>query len=296
MNPILQRLGYSPDDRVVIVHMDDLGMCQATLPAFADLLKAGLVSSAAVMVPCPWFVAAAALCREHPGADVGVHLTITAEWDTYRWGPISTRDRAAGLMDAEGYFPRSSAEVQANGSTDAVVKELQTQLQRALDVGIDVTHVDTHMGTVIHPKFIDAYTEVARSSRVPCMLVRRDEAEALARGTEPRTAAWYGRISRELDKQGMVLFDDVVGMPLNEPADRITVARRLFDNLRPGLTLMILHPAVDTPELRAIAPDWRSRVADHQAFTSPELAEYVRNAGIKVIGYRALRDSLRTDV
>jgi hypothetical protein len=108
MNPYLSRLGYGPEDRVVVLHADDIGMCHATLPAYVDLLEFGLISSAATMVTCPWFPQAAALCRAQPEADMGAHLTLTCEWDDYRWGPISTRDYASGLLDAEGYLHRTS--------------------------------------------------------------------------------------------------------------------------------------------------------------------------------------------
>jgi predicted glycoside hydrolase/deacetylase ChbG (UPF0249 family) len=155
-NPVLRKLGLAENDRVVIIHADDVGMCQATLPAFAELVDFGLISSAAVMVPCPWFLAAAAFCREHPGVDVGVHSTLTSEWETYRWGPISTRDPNSGLLDAQGCFPRTSEEVQARAQPEAARTELEAQVKRAVEAGVDVTHIDTHMGTVAHPRLTGA--------------------------------------------------------------------------------------------------------------------------------------------
>ena len=107
-NPVLKKLGFSNDDRVAIIHTDDIGMCQASVDAFADMVDYGLISSGAVMVPCPWFLEAAAYSTAHPQADLGVHLTLTSEWETYRWGPISTRDPASGLLDEQGFFHKSS--------------------------------------------------------------------------------------------------------------------------------------------------------------------------------------------
>jgi len=103
-NPVLRELGLGQADRAVVIHTDDIGMCQASLAALADLVDFGLVSCGATMVPCPWFPQVAAYCRGHPSVDLGVHLTLTSEWDSYRWGPISTRDPASGLIDDEGYF------------------------------------------------------------------------------------------------------------------------------------------------------------------------------------------------
>jgi predicted glycoside hydrolase/deacetylase ChbG (UPF0249 family) len=254
LNHVLEQLGYGSDDRVVIVHADDIGMCQATLPAFAGLLDAGLVSSGAVMVPCPWFPSAAAFCREHPDADVGIHLALTCEWSAYRWGPISTRDPASGLIDEEGYFPRSVQEIEQHGEPEAVAVELRAQVDRAVRAGIDPTHVDTHMGSLAHPKFIDAYTGIAVEQRLPSMLFRIDVAGARARGADEATAAFLTQKARQLDEQGLVLFDDLVGMSLSEPGDRIAIAKQKFDSLRPGLTMFLLHPAVDTPELRGRQP------------------------------------------
>ena len=137
-NPVLQKLGFADDDRVVIIHADDIGMCQATVSAFADLVDFGLISCGAVMVPCPWFPQVAAYCRQHPLVDLGVHLTLTSEWNGYRWGPISTRDLASGLIDPEGYFYRRSEQVQEHGGNAAVPLELQAQVDRALAAGIEV--------------------------------------------------------------------------------------------------------------------------------------------------------------
>jgi len=293
-NPVSKKLGLAGDDRVVIVHADDIGMCHATLPAFADLMDFGLVSSGAVMVPCPWFPQVAAYCRQHPRVDLGVHLTLTSEWEGYRWGPISTRDPTPGLMDEAGYFHRDVEPVQRQAEPAAVQAELEAQVARALANGIDVTHIDTHMGAVAHPRFIPGYVQLAQQHNLPFLILRLDEAGWRAAGLDGETAAFAARFAAWLEEQGLPLLDHLHrGLPLDQPEDRVERAKRAFDSLLPGLTHFVLHPAQDTPELRAITPDWRSRVADYRAFTSPELRDYVRDAGIHVIGYRALRDVVR---
>jgi len=292
-NPVLRKLGLADDDRVVIIHTDDIGMCQASLAAFADLVDFGLISSGATMVPCPWFPQVTAYCRAHPSVDLGVHLTLTCEWDAYRWGPISTRDPTSGLIDEEGYFYRQSEPVQEHGDPAAIQIELLAQVERALKAGIDVTHVDTHMATVIHQKLIPIYLQVAAQYRLPPMLPRWDQARQHEMGLDVETAAFAARVMPEIEAQGVPMFDHLAMMPLDEPAHRVETAKRLLDALPPGLSYFILHPAMDTPELRAIAPDWLNRVADYEAFTSPELRDYVRNSGLHVIGYRTLRDLMR---
>jgi predicted glycoside hydrolase/deacetylase ChbG (UPF0249 family) len=295
-NPVLRKLGLAPTDRVVIIHADDIGMCHATLPAVKELFQAGLVSSASVMVPCPWFPAAASFCREHPDLDVGVHLTVTSEWMTYRWGPLSTRDPATGLLDDDGYFFRTNAAVQARAKPSAVAAELGAQLDRALAAGIDVTHIDTHMGTVLHPRFLQAYVDLAAQHRLPLFLPRLAVAAAAATRRQALTQSEVEAVLslvQELEVRAVPLFDYFTALPLSDAAERIERARRTFDALPPGLSLFILHPAQDTPELRAICPDWPARVADYQAFMSQELQRHVHAAGVQVIGYKVLRELVR---
>lgn len=295
MNPTLKQLGFAPDDRVVIIHADDIGMCQSTLPAIADLFDFGLLSSAATMVPCPWFLEAAAFCRHHPMVDMGVHLTLNCEWNTYRWGPISTRDPASGLLDEQGYFPKSPAVMEQQADPQAAALELNAQLARALQAGMDPTHVDAHMGTAMRPPFLPAYIDAAASQRLPLFLVGSQGIPRLqARGMGFGIIA-PGSIERLniLAEQGVPLFDDLVGLPLNDPVDQVAAGKKIVDSLQPGLTMWLLHPAQDTPELRAMTPDWPSRVANYAACMSSELRDYIRQSSVQVIGYRPLRALVR---
>jgi chitin disaccharide deacetylase len=293
-NPALRKLGFADDDRVAIIHADDIGMCQATLTAFAELLDFGLVSCGAAMTPCPWFPSVPDSAAAHPSADIGVHLTLNCEYSTYRWGPLSTRDPASGLLDADGCFFQNPADTQRHADPAAVRVELEAQVAYALAAGIDVSHVDTHMGTVMHRKFAAGYVEVALTHRLPLMLMRHDEAGWRAQGLDAETAAVSAALVQELEAAGVPLVDDIVGMPLDAPDERIQRAKAMFDALPSGITHFVLHPAADTPELRAITPeDWPSRVGDARAFMSKELREYVRRSGVQIIGYRALRDLMR---
>jgi len=298
-NPALRRLGFSENDRVVILHADDIGMCQATLPALAGLLDAGLVSSAATMVPCPWFAEAAAFCRGSPGVDMGVHLTTTCEYTSYRWGPISTRNPASGLMEEDGCFHRTELEAAQHGRPADILRELEAQLARAWAAGIDVTHVDSHMLTAWFPGVLPGYAWLAGQGRLPLFLMRPDPAtwRSLSDGGwilpgEEMLSLGLDH-ARELESAGWPLIDHVFMMPLDQPDDRVEQAKHALDGLPPGITHFVLHPAVDTPELRAIADDWPSRVADYEAFTNRELRAHVRRSGVHVIGYRALRDLVR---
>src|SRR5262245_5704371 len=148
--------------RFALVHVDDVGMCEATVSAYAELLAGGFPLSASAMVPCGWFPAAARLCRERREADMGVHLTLTSEWDAYRWRPLVARDAASGLLDEEGCFPRTAAAVFRAAPPAAVAEELEAQVARALAAGIDVKHLDCHMEVLFNERFLPLYGELGR--------------------------------------------------------------------------------------------------------------------------------------
>jgi chitin disaccharide deacetylase len=283
-NPALAELGFAADDRVVIIHADDVGMCEATIGAFFELAAGGVVSAGSVMVPCPWFPAVAAGCRNDAELDVGVHLTLTSEWDGYRWAPISTRDPASGLLDEEGYFYRNQDQWRSIDPA-AVYREAETQVDRALAAGLNLTHIDHHMFAMLHTSLADQYVSVGFNRQLPVLMTRQPQWVAAL--SEEAIAGW--------ERQGLPVFDHLRQMPLDEPTThRLDLTTQLFDELPPGLTYLITHPARDTPELRAIAPDWRQRVADFETFRDGRLARHLRRNGTQVIGWRPLRELMRT--
>lgn len=289
-NPVLKKLGLADNDRVIIIHTDDIGMCHANVEAFKDLWEAGIISSGAIMHPCSWSNEAIEMCQQNPKIDMGVHLTLTSEWKYYRWGPISTRDRRSGLMDAEGYFPHKSAEVQRTGRPAAVAVELEAQVQHALKAGLHPTHIDTHMGSVATAKFMNSYISLAKKHKLPPMIFRMDEAEWRANGLDALTAKLAARMMLRLEEQKIPLLDHLGGMSLEYHEDHRELTKKALSEIQPGITHFIIHPTKDSPELRAIAPDWRARVANYEDFMSDEIRQHIKNLGLHVIGYRALAE------
>jgi predicted glycoside hydrolase/deacetylase ChbG (UPF0249 family) len=300
LNPVLRTLGFGADDRVVVLHADDIGACEATVSGLDELMSFGLVSSCSLMVPCPAFPQAAAHCREHPAIDVGVHLTLTCERDAQRWRPITAAVEESGLLDDEGFFHRNAKSVSEHCDSRAADEEMRAQLDGAMRAGIDVTHLDSHMFASWHPKFLSDYVRLGCERRLPALLLRMDDPgcgmNAEACGLDAGAVAQAGRIvGRFEEREGLraVVFDKLVGMGLRDPKDRVAHAKKVLDSLPRGLTHFLIHPAQDTPELRALTPDWRARVADFEAFTSRELRDHAQHSGVQVVGYRALRDALR---
>lgn len=295
-NPYLRKLGFSDSDRAVIIHTDDIGMCHASLQAFKDLWKFGTITSGAVMVPCPWFPSVAQMCREDPEIDMGVHATLNAEWEAYRWGPLSTRDQASGLLDPDGYFHQWHQAVYDNARPAAVEVEVNAQLERALAAGIDVTHVDSHMGTIMSPLFIQSYIQAAASRRLPNMLPRLEAKGVDMMGIGDGERQAYKPIAQMLLDSGVLMLEGLLSMPLDEPnpQKQMDIAKDLLGDLPVGITHFVLHPSIDTAELRSIAPDWESRVANYNTFISDELKKFIESQDIKPIGYRQIRDAMRS--
>ncbi|MBK9051410.1 MAG: polysaccharide deacetylase family protein [Chloroflexi bacterium] len=289
VNPYLQKLGLGPTDRAVIFHADDIGMCEGSISAYRDLIEFGLLSSAAAMTPCPWFPAAAALCREladRPHLDMGIHLALNSEWSAFRWGPLSTRDPASGLMDESGYFFDNTDMTHAQATVEAVRQELQTQIERGLQAGIQATHVDTHMFCLFQPRFLPIYLDVARQFGLNAFAFH------------PESAIWRSwhspehsstRLLHDAAAAGLPLMDSYEMMSLTTHEDRLTEAKTRLDGLTPGLHYFLIHPVKDTPELRAMAPDWRCRVADYELFTSEAWRKTVQDSGVQVLGWKDLR-------
>lgn len=275
---LLRRMGFSADDRVVVLHADDIGMCQATVSAYREISARGILASASAMVPCGWFPAVANLCSQTAGHDMGVHLTLTSEWPDYRWGPLLGA-QARELCDEAHYFHPVSRHVQEPAARELVYSELKAQVQRAQRLGIDVTHIDSHMFTLMHPMLGSVYADLSREFRTPCVLLRFGPHSLLERFDA-------------VDRERLVEFDAWAQLPLDTAGQRLETARRLVERLPPGLSYFISHPAVDGPELRAIAPDWEARVADYKLYLDDKWANAIAASGIKVIGMRPLRAAL----
>lgn len=292
-NPLLKKLGYSDTDRLVIIHTDDIGMCHASVQAFKDLWSVDGVTSGAVMTPCAWFPAVVNMCRENPEMDMGVHATLNAEWESYRWGPVSDVGAGSGLRDEAGYFHDDPDNTSRLASVEDVEKEVHAQIEMALKAGIDVTHVDSHMGAIMHPKFIQTYIQAAGSRALPNMLPRLDAVGIEVMGISESDRVAYAPIMEMLEGIGVPTLNGIMSMPLDQPNGQMEIAKQLLGNLPVGITHFILHPSIDTPELRSIAPDWESRVVNYETFMSDELKKFIGSENIKLTGYRAIRDAMR---
>ncbi|HEX5873645.1 MAG TPA: polysaccharide deacetylase family protein, partial [Pyrinomonadaceae bacterium] len=170
---IAERLGYPRDAKLLIVHADDLGMAHSVNAATIKAFETGLVNSGSIMVPCPWLSEIATYARANPQADLGLHLTLTSEWTSFRWGPVSPRDRVTSLLDKDGYFRLLETEAATHADPKEVELEITTQIERAKALGIQPTHLDSHMGTLYQNKALfEVFLRVARKYKLPVRIAK----------------------------------------------------------------------------------------------------------------------------
>ncbi len=275
MSSLAVRLGYADDARVVIVNCDDLGMSQSTNEGVYRALRDGWATSASLMVPAPWSRDAAANYR---GEDVGVHLTLNSEYDHYRWSAIT---HAPSLHDGDGGFPRTLTDVWDHADLDEVRKECRAQIERAVLWGFDVSHLDSHMGAMqLRPEFFDIYLDLAVEFGLPLRMAGASAHQAV------------GFPFRDVAAEDGVVFPDhlvvVAGVGSRQAVESVV------DDLRPGVTELYFHPAVESAELRAIGTGADGRVDDLAVLTAPsEIKSALDRTGAKLIGWRVLQTAMR---
>jgi predicted glycoside hydrolase/deacetylase ChbG (UPF0249 family) len=244
------------------------------------------------MVPCPSFDEAAGFARAHPELDLGVHLTLNAEYASHRWGPVVDPARVPSLLDAEGRLPRTTAETLARARPEHVELELRAQVERALSAGVDVTHLDAHMGTALFPPFAPVYARLARDYRVPVFAVRPDSPALEA--AIPGAAAVFGELAAALAAAGVPLLDGFDANSLHfAPGEGEAHNRGRLRGLGPGVHYLICHPARGGEELAAICPDAHCRDFEHRFYGGESGRRALADEGIRTLGMRALRELMR---
>jgi chitin disaccharide deacetylase len=281
--------------RRVVVHQDDVGMCHGANVAFLELSRRGVVTSGSVMVPCPWFPEIA-IAAADSALDLGVHLTLTAEKEHYRWGPISGPPADTGLTDPAGYLWRDVASVRRHADPEAVETELRAQIDRAFAAGIDVTHLDAHMGTALAPEFCATYLALGVEYRLPILLTRTIGAYG---PSVPHLVgvgeAEYADFVAAAQEHRLPLFDAVAETPWErdpgEPPE--PMYRALFTGLPEGLSFLALHPNAPG-EIEAIEPaSAHIRTAEYGLFGDDRFRAWLERQDLEPIGMRTLRDAYR---
>lgn len=276
---LAERLGYPRDAKLLILHADDLGVAHSEDAATFYALDHGDVSSTSVMMPTPWVTEVAAYAKAHPDADIGLHLTLTSEWKSYRWGSVAPKDSVPSLVDAAGYFPSDAPPAVAHDKPAEVERELRAQVERALALGIHPTHLDSHMGTLFAtPELMAVYVKVAHAYHLPFLALRERA----------------GLPSAPMVRADGVL-DTVIMAGPEVPRDHwMQFYENAIAHLQPGLSEMIVHLGHDGPELQAITVDhepygaaWRQR--DFDTVTSAEFKHALAEHHVTLVHWKDLQ-------
>ena len=278
---LAERLGYPSGTKLIIVHADDLGETHAVNAAAIKAMEGGTINSASLMVPCPWFPEVADYAKLHPGADFGLHLTVTSERVYYRWGPVAAADKVPSLLDKSGYLHHDWEQNQEINANEVEI-ELRAQIERALAMGVRPTHLDSHQYRLIMngSKLFDVLLRVAREYKLP-VFVTRD---------------WFADhpyLQQSLGP-GDIVLDHTVTIGPEVPAEKwAEFYIAALKNLKPGVTEFVIHPGFDDEELRAATrerPTWGAawRQRDFDFFTSDQFRQILVQENIKLITWREL--------
>lgn len=278
---VAERLGYPRDAKLLIVHADDLGMAHSVNAATIKAFESGLVNSGSIMVPCPWLSEIAAYARANPQADLGLHLTLTSEWTHLRWTPLMSKDRVKSLLDKDGYFYLTERDAAAHADPKEVELEITAQIERARTLGIQPTHLDSHMGTLYQNKALfEVFLRVARNQKLPVRIAK----------------TWFTRtdfLPSALNPDD-VYIDRILDInPTVAPQDWAKFYADAIKKLEPGVTEVVVHLAYDDSEMRGATfnhPDWGAawRQRDFDFFTSDEFRKLLQENQIKLITWREL--------
>jgi predicted glycoside hydrolase/deacetylase ChbG (UPF0249 family) len=282
-----EKLGYSKDSKLLILHADDLGMSHSENAATIYAMENGSVNSASIMVPCAWFPEIAAYARTHPNADLGLHLTLTSEWNFLKWGPVASKTDVQGLVNKNGFFFSTADSVQKSGKPEEVEKELRAQFEKAKECGIDVTHLDSHMGTLFGKiEYLKILIKLGREYKIPVLLTK-----------DGFRAAFNINLDTVLTDKDVALDMIYTASPDDYRKGMENYYTGVFKSVQPGLSIVIFHTGYDDSEMKAATIDhidWGAawRQADFNFFTSEKCKKLLKDQNIHLITWREIRDKL----
>lgn len=284
-----EKLGWPEGARVLMIHADDAGMSHASNAGTIATLEAGTVTSVSVMMPCPWVPGFVAYLKEHPEVDAGLHLTYTAEWDPYRWAPVAGRDAVPGLVDAMGFMHDNVGEVVKHATADEVEQELRAQIALAEKMGINITHIDSHMGTLFaNPEYFERYLKVGIEKHIPLLIagghgtiVSKEDSEAYQQLQPYAKQVW---------ESGLPVLDDIDTRSYSwKSTEKTAEYIEMIRTLKPGITWFNCHPTLPTEEGKAITNNRELLFGDYNALVDPAVKKAIEEEGIILTTWRELK-------
>ena len=290
-----EKLGYPAGKKVLIMHADDIGMCDEANKSVYPYLEKHEIQSAAIMVPCPFAEDAIKWAAENPGYDVGLHLTLTSEWKTYRWGTVSESSTVPGLLDDEGKMYRSVKEVVINATPEEVEKEIRAQIEKAISLGMKPDHIDTHMGTLYgSSEFVHVFFKVAEEYNIPANAIDLSN-EIVADHFRDAGYPIDDRVIALADNYKLPKLDFFSSVPKGKTYEE---KRDNFLNhvkeLPAGLIEIIFHPSVETENLKTITNSWQQRVWEAQLFSDPVVKQFFVDEDIVFTNWKEIMNKFNS--
>ena len=281
-----EQLGYAPNTRLLIVNADDAGMCHAANLAVRRCIEQHRVTSTTLMTPCAWFAEMADYARRSTEASFGVHLTHTSEWGSYRWGTVGVGDEFKCLLDPKGYMYSDVPNFMANATPQAALAEAHAQVERMQKHGVDISHIDSHMGALNYSlSFWPVYLQIAKELNVPLRMPSQSLLDKFG----------ASEIRKQAVDMGLVFTDYLVHGDRGANENVEVYWKRILNNLKPGVTELYIHPVVPTDEVQAITGSWRDRSTEFRLFsTDSEIGSILKRQNIKLINYHLLRKLQRS--
>ncbi|MFZ6010131.1 MAG: polysaccharide deacetylase family protein [Bacteroidota bacterium] len=299
-----EKLGFPKDSKVLILHVDDVGMSWDSNEGAIQALEKGVATSVSIMMPCPWVPGFVHYMKEHPNVDAGLHLTLTAEWKDYRWGPLTGKS-SAGLIDPEGALWRSVDEVVKHASADEVEAEIRAQVQRARDMGFEPTHLDSHMGTLFMPQFIDRYIKVGIENKIPVMFPGGHNT-MISEGIRGDQLQQMQETGKMIWNAGLPVLDDLHNAsygfeyPTNKNLSDAELQKfatskyiETIKKLKPGLTMVIMHCSAPSEIFPHITDSGRIRKGDLLAMMDPAFKKFLEQEKIILTTWREVKERRR---
>ncbi|MBP1667431.1 MAG: ChbG/HpnK family deacetylase [Bacteroidetes bacterium] len=286
-----EKLGFPAGRKIILMHCDDAGMCDEANIAVQHYFETGDIKSAAVMVPCPYAEEMIQWAKTKESPDLGVHLTLTSEWKTWRWGPVADSLKVPGLVDQEGKMWHDVPDVLMHATTAEVETEVRAQIDKVLGMGFKPTHIDTHMGTLYGSiDYLKVFLRIAQEYNLPANAIDLSDtviAENFRKEGYPITS----EVVEFLDQYPLPKLDNFSSVPngktYEEKRDNFFA---LVTSLKPGLTEIIFHPSVETDNLKTITNSWQQRVWEAELFSDPVVKKYFSDNGIILTTWREIME------
>jgi chitin disaccharide deacetylase len=284
-----ERLGWEPGARVVMFHCDDAGMSHASNLGAIESFEKGVVTSISIMMPCPWVPEIVRYVKEHPQVDAGLHLTMNSEWNLYRWGPVAGKPAVPGLCDPDGYLWHPVQETAKHATPDEVEREIRAQIEKAEAMGLHPTHIDTHMGALAAtPEFFDRYIKVGIEKQIPVLAIGGHR--SFARIENPVAVKQLEERIQRIWNAGLPVIDDLHTASYEwKEGPKSERFITMLKNLKPGVTMVIVHCSRPTDEFPLITSSSNLRLEDLKAMTDPELRKAIEQEGIQLTSWRELK-------